>query len=109
MEEYQIVVNSQLGPREGRLRLERNGTDVTGVLVLLGWENTVSGQCKQETRLVLHHRLRTAVSELNCQTILELDRGRLKGAVCTERGHMELHGERIVLAPVEEEGERTHE
>ena len=42
MEEYEIVLESPMGPRNGSLRFEEKNWEVTGTLILLGYENPVT-------------------------------------------------------------------
>lgn len=45
MKQYKMVLESQLGPREGTLRLEEDNGLLKGTITLLGYENPVSGEC----------------------------------------------------------------
>ena len=60
MEAYRLVLESQLGPRNGTLRLENSGASVTGTLTLFDMENPVSGVWIGAHSLRLSHHLRTA-------------------------------------------------
>lgn len=95
MEEYSIVLESQLGPRSGTLRLERRDGAVTGLMTLLGHNNPVAGRCSGPDLLSLSHHLRTAVSELACVSELKLEGGQLSGTLYCDRYRMKLHGEKI--------------
>ena len=60
MEEYRIVLESQLGPREGSLLLEERGNGVlVGSITLLGVENPVQGERKDKNFIRLSHHLQT--------------------------------------------------
>ena len=61
-ERYQVTLHSQMGPRTGLLTLERRGSYFTGLLELMGYENTVQG-----------------VHPLRCETVLALRDGYLTG------------------------------
>ncbi len=89
---YRMTLESQLGPRTGLLRLEDAGGRISGVLSLLGFDNTVSGRLDAH-RMRLTHGLRTAVSVLNCESILDLDGSILTGTLRTEGYEMRWHGE----------------
>ena len=41
-EEYQVTLQSQMGPREGQLTLQYKGSFVTGTLKLVGYVNALS-------------------------------------------------------------------
>ena len=42
-EQYQVTIQSQMGPREGVLTLSYQGNYVTGSLDLVGYVNTIQG------------------------------------------------------------------
>ena len=42
-EEYHVTLYSQMGPREGRLDLQYEGSAVTGSLELMGRRNPING------------------------------------------------------------------
>lgn len=93
MKEYRIVLESQLGPRDGLLRLkeEKAGT-VTGSITLLGVENAALGQWIGEHSLRLSHHLRTQVSDLECVSVFELDGNRISGTLQNDKTTMRWHG-----------------
>jgi len=67
-EEYHVTLYSQMGPREGRLVLQYEGSAVTGSLELMGRRNPVHGVRSEDGHLCLSHAIRTAVSTLFCET-----------------------------------------
>lgn len=93
MKKYRIVLESQLGPRDGLLRLkeEKAGT-VTGSITLLGVENAALGQWIGEHSLRLSHHLRTQVSDLECVSVFELDGDRISGTLQNDKTTMRWHG-----------------
>ena len=92
--DYHIVVDSQLGPRQGTLTMEEHDNVISGILSLLGFENRVEGRREGRT-LYLRHKLRTLVSQLSCQSELELQQDTLAGTIHSEFGSMEIRGEKI--------------
>ena len=78
-ERYQVTLHSQMGPRTGFLTLERRGNYFTGLLELMGYENTVQGVQAEDGNLHLFHPIRTAVHTLLCETVLALRDGYLTG------------------------------
>lgn len=92
---YRVTLESPLGPRPGLLRLEALDGEVTGTLSLLGFDNAVSGRRLDARRLLLTHGLRTAVSSLSCESILELDGAALIGTACTGNLEMSWRGELV--------------
>lgn len=59
---YRIVMNTELGGREGVLTLERKEDALHGQLSLLGMETAIHGQIDQDGNYQLHGELITPVS-----------------------------------------------
>ena len=57
-EEYHVTLYSQMGPREGRLDLQYEGSAVTGSLELMGRRNPVHGVRSEDGHLCLSHAIR---------------------------------------------------
>lgn len=88
---YIILLNSQLGVREGKLKLCINGNSVEGNLFLLNFENPISGS-RSLNKFCLKHNLKTATRVLCCKTVFEIDDGELSGSIETENAVMRLSG-----------------
>ena len=71
-EQYQVTIQSQMGPREGVLTLSYQGNYVTGSLDLVGYVNTIQGVRAADGTLHLFHPIQTAVSTIPCETVLNL-------------------------------------
>lgn len=96
MEEYRIVLESQLGPREGSLLLEERGNGVlVGSITLLGVENSVQGERKDKNFIRLSHHLRTQVSDLECISVFRLEGDRLSGTLQSSKCTMLWRGEKV--------------
>ena len=78
-EQYQVTIQSQMGPREGVLTLCYQGNYVTGALELVGYVNTIQGVQATDGTLHLFHPIQTAVSTIPCETVLNLRAGNLRG------------------------------
>lgn len=91
-EEYHVTLYSQMGPREGRLDLQYEGSAVTGSLELMGRRNPVHGVRSEDGHLCLSHAIRTAVSTLFCETALELHGERLTGVTTADVCRMRWGG-----------------
>ncbi len=90
--QYDITLESPMGPKQGTLRMEvQNGT-VTGILSLLGYDNRISGTVCGAGELCLSHLLRSAVSIFQCRSELKLTEKELSGRVCTQHGCWDCHG-----------------
>ena len=91
---YRITLHSPMGPREGELTLtgEGNGA-VTGILSVLGFQQSVSGR-ESSGHIQLQHRLRTAMQELDCVSLLELTGETITGVTHTGKGSIHWTGVR---------------
>ena len=85
---YHITLHSPMGPREGEL----SGT-VTGVLSLLGFQQPVNGW-EERGHIRLEHRLRTAMQELDCVSLLDLAGETITGVTHTDKGSIHWTGVR---------------
>lgn len=93
---YQVVLHSQLGPREGRLCLSRTGSSVFGTLALAGYENPVQGTWDDGAHtLTLAHCLRTAVGNHACRSVLTVSGSHLSGVAELAGCKMTWSGERL--------------
>lgn len=92
--DYDIIVDSQLGPRHGTLAMEENDDSISGILSLLGFENSIAGK-REGQILYLHHKLRTLVSQLSCRSELELHENSLIGTIYSEFGSMKIRGKKM--------------
>lgn len=101
MQEYKVVLESQLGPRAGTLRLEEKEGVITGSITLIGVENAVLGEWTGEHSLRLSHYLRTQVSNLECISVFELEGDKAFGTLQSDKHTMLWHGEKVA----EKEGE----
>lgn len=96
MDAYRIVLESQLGPREGTLRVgEEKAGVVSGSIVLLGVENAALGEWIKKNVLRLSHHLRTRVSDLECISVFEMEGGKVSGTLQSGRNTMLWHGEKM--------------
>lgn len=89
---YSITVESPMGLRAGVLELSRAQEEVTGTLSLLGFTQPVRGEVTDPGQLRLTHQLRTAVSQMDCQSLLTLSQDGISGMMYTPQGGMPLHG-----------------
>ena len=90
---YDVILDGQLGERFGTLMWKETGSDVSGNLLLLGFENPICGKRNGQT-LELTHRLQTAVSTLACRTHAELHGEELSGVVVSDSARMKLRGKK---------------
>ena len=94
MEQYKIVLESQLGRREGTLQLENQNGALTGMITLLGYENPVSGEWTGEHSIRLSHHLHTQISDLSCISVFEMDGDTITGILKNDRNVMKWHGKK---------------
>ncbi len=94
MEQYKIVLESQLGPREGTLQLEYRNGILNGTITLLGYENPVFGEWTGEHSIRLSHHLHTQISDLSCISVFEMEGDTITGTLQNDRNVMKWHGKR---------------
>lgn len=92
MEQYKIVLESQLGPREGILQLEDQNGVLTGTITLLGYENPVSGERTGEHSIRISHHLHTKISDLCCVSVFETEGEKITGILHNGRNVMKWYG-----------------
>ena len=92
-QKYDVVLDAQLGRRSGILVLHESNGSIEGSFSLLGFDNPVSGR-RIGQKLELKHKLRTALSTLDCETHAELRGSELFGVVLSQSSRMELHGKK---------------
>ncbi len=95
MKQYKLVLDSQLGPREGTMQLEDQNGSLKGTITLLGYENPVSGEWIGEHTIRLFHHLRTHVRELSCVSIFEMNGNAITGTLKNGWNVMKWHGEKV--------------
>ena len=95
IEQYQVILHSQMGPRAGELTLRYEGTLVQGSLKLVGHLNPVQGVRAGDGTLHLFHPIQTAVSTFPCETVLELKGSHLDGVTTAEFCQMRWEGTRM--------------
>lgn len=91
-EQYQVTIQSQMGPREGVLTLSYQGNYVTGSLDLVGYVNTIQGVRAADGTLHLFHPIQTAVSTIPCETVLNPRAGSLQGTSTSKSARMRWEG-----------------
>ena len=101
-EQYQVTIQSQMGPREGVLTLRYQRNYVTGSLDLVGFVNTIQGVQAADGTLHLFHPIQTVVSTIPCETVLNLRAGSLRGTSTSRSARMRWEGTLIHQKPQEE-------
>ena len=91
-EQYQVTIQSQMGPREGVLTLSYQRNYVTGALELVGYVNTIQGVQAADGTLHLFHPIQTVVSTIPCETFLNLQAGILRGISTSRSARMRWKG-----------------
>lgn len=99
---YRVTLHSQMGPREGLLRLHWTGNRVEGLLQLVGHENSVWGERTEDGRILLRHKLKTALGEHACLSVLRLSEGRLDGIAELSGCKMKWSGAQLHAGDMEE-------
>lgn len=94
MEQYKVILESQLGPRKGILWLEDQNGILKGIIALLGYENPVSGEWTGEYSIRLFHHLHTHISDLSCVSVFEIEGDTITGTLQNDRNVMKWHGKK---------------
>lgn len=94
MEQYKIVLESQLGPREGVLQLEDQNGVLTGTITLLGHEDPIFGEWIGDHSFQVFHHLRTRISDLSCVSVFKLEEDTITGTLQNGRNVMKWHGKK---------------
>ena len=102
IEQYQVTIRSQMGPREGVLTLSYQGNYITGSLDLVGYVNTLQGVRAADGTIHLFHPIQTVVSTIPCETVLNLRAGSLHGTSTSRSARMRWEGSLIHQEPREE-------
>ncbi|WP_295858106.1 hypothetical protein [uncultured Oscillibacter sp.] len=84
--QYDFILESPMGTKNGTLRMRFQRGAVTGTLSLLGFDNEVAGALSGPGEIRLTHPLRSAVSTFQCESVLSLTGDGLSGRVCTDWG-----------------------
>ena len=103
-EQYQVTIQSQMGPREGVLTLSYQGNYITGSLDLVGYVNTIQGVQAADGTLHLFHPIQTVMSTIPCETVLSLKAGRLRGTSTSKSARMRWKGT-LIHPETQEESE----
>ena len=101
-EQYQVTIQSQMGPREGVLTLSYQGSYITGSLNLVGYVNAIQGVQAADGTLHLFHPIQTVVSTIPCETVLYLRAGSLRGTSTLKSAKMQWEGTLVHQDPREE-------
>lgn len=109
MEQYQVTIQSQMGPREGVLTLNYQGSYVSGSLDLVGYVNAVRGVQAEDGTLHLFHPIQTVVSTIPCETVLNLRAGCLRGTSTSKSARMRWEGTLLHQEPLETRQQQARE
>lgn len=92
VEQYEVTLQSQMGPREGILTLRYKGSYVAGSLELMGYVNAIQGVESEDGTLHLFHPIKTVISTFPCETVLERHSESLSGTTTAEPCRMHWKG-----------------
>lgn len=95
---YTVVLQSQLGPRSGELRLQEENGNVSGELCLLSRRNRFSGSVLQSGKYLISGALRSLVDKESYDAIFTIHQGRLTGGLVTRHGCWDLTGVEVTGA-----------
>lgn len=92
---FEIVLHSPMGPKKGNLSLVEDGGTLSGIIRILGYENSFSGGLAEGNHFSFQSNLKSPVGTVSCMVTAEV-RGKLLSAIAnTSKGVMHLSGVRI--------------
>lgn len=100
---YNVILQSQLGPRAGELRLQEEAGAVSGELCLLSRRNRFSGSVLPNGKYLISGDLRSRVDKEPYDAIFSVRQGRLTGGLVTSHGCWNLTGVEVADAASETE------
>ena len=100
---YSVVLQSQLGPRAGELRLQEEAGSVSGELCLLSRRNRFSGSVLPNGKYLISGALRSRVDKEPYDAIFSVRQGRLTGGMVTSHGCWNLTGVEVTDSSSETE------
>lgn len=103
MLQYKIQLESQLGSREGILKIEEQNHLLLGTITLLGFENPASGKWTGPNTFRLSHHLQTLFSSLPCESTFEIENDTITGILYHNQNRMKWHG----IREMEKKGDET--
>lgn len=95
---YAVMLQSQLGPRAGKLVLQEEAQAVSGHLTLLGSRNNFSGMVLRAGKYLISGTLRSPVDKTPYDAVFTVQEGRLSGGLITSRGCWDLTGVQTTAA-----------
>lgn len=95
---YEVMLQSQLGPRSGEMEIQEDARVVSGHLSLLGFRNRFSGSVLQSGKYLISGSLRSPVDKEPYDAIITVQNGRLSGGLITRHGCWDLTGVRSIPA-----------
>lgn len=102
---YEVMLQSQLGPRAGELVLQEDTQAVSGYFSLLGHRNRFSGSVLQHGKYLISGDLRSPVDKTPYDAIFTIQDGRLSGGLISRHGCWDLTGIRTAPTPPDTEAE----
>ena len=100
-QQYQILLESPMGPKKGILSLKIENPIITGVFSLLGHDNVLSGILTDTGEYYLSHTLHSAFCSIPCHSHWKHTQNELFGIIQSAYGNWNCHG---TLLGISEEG-----
>lgn len=92
---YAVILQSQLGPRNGELTLRESTEAVSGYLSMVGCRNGFSGTVLDEGKYMISGNLLSGEDREPYDAIFRIERGHLAGGLITRHGCWDLTGIRL--------------
>ncbi|MEA4847399.1 MAG: hypothetical protein VB106_09235 [Clostridiaceae bacterium] len=90
---FDIVLHSPMGPKKGTLKLFEEGEALSGIITILGCENSFSGSTVKGQHYTFFVKLKTPAGDVPCSVTAEIRDKTLIAVADTSKGIMYLTGE----------------
>jgi len=96
---FNIELHSPMGPKKGILKLIKDGETLSGIIKILGFENSFNGGTVEGHHCTFSVRLKTLVGDVLCTVTADIHDTVLTAVADTSKGVMDLTGVKIEAEP----------
>ena len=92
---YCILMKTELGKREGKLSLTKEGKKLKGSLMILRHTNPVSGEMDNDKMGWIQGTLQTYAYTLDYKLVFQINMDLIRGEMETSKGKFQIEGYQI--------------
>lgn len=92
---FDIVLFSPMGPKKGTLKLFKDDKVLSGIIKILGYDNSISGGLVNNNIYDFIVKMKSPVGDVSCQVTAEVRDNTLIAVANTNKGVMKLTGVKI--------------